>query len=120
MSHHRSAVGCMPVRPSDLSNCAPWFASQAPHTRTLRQCASAAAKQFDWPLDYAEAVSVRLLAWGRYLEQPRRADHLPVALTLLAAAATPLTAERGFDMGLLEEVARECAARVAAFNGTAA
>jgi hypothetical protein len=110
----------MPVRPSDLSNCAPWFAAQAPRARRLRQCASAAAKQFEWRLDYAEAVAMRLLAWGRYLESPRRSEHLPVALTLLAAAATPLTAERGFDIDLLEQVARECAARVATFNGTAA
>ena len=118
MSQRRSAVGCMPVRPSDLSRCAPWFAAQAPHARTMRDCASAAAKQFDWPLDYAEAVSMRLLAWGRYLQLPCRADHLPEALTLLAASATPLTAEHGFDAELLEDVARECVARVAAFNGT--
>jgi hypothetical protein len=71
-------------------------------------------------VDYAEAVSMRLLAWGRYLEQPRRANPLPEALTLLAAAATPLTAEHGFDSDLLEEVARECAARMVTINGSAA
>lgn len=120
MKQRRSAVGCTPVRPADLSRCAPWLAAQAPRAATLQHCARAAAEHFDWSPDYAEAVSMRLLAWGRYLQLPRRADHLPEALTLLAAAATPLTDERGFDVDLLEAVARECGARMTASNGTAA
>lgn len=120
MSERRSAIECMPVRPSDLSRCASWFSAQARRSRSLRHCARAAAKKFDWPMDYAEAVSTRLLAWGRYLELPRRVNAVPDILTLVAAAATPLTDERGFNADLLEQVAREYAVHMAAFNNSAA
>jgi hypothetical protein len=120
MSQRRSSIECMPVRPSDLSRCASWFSAQVRRSRSLRHCARAAAKKFDWPTDYAEAVSMRLLAWGRYLELRRRVDAVPDILTLVAAAATPLTDERGFDADLLEQVAREYAVRMTAFNHSTA
>ena len=45
---------------------------------------------------------------------------MPEVLLVLAAAATPITTDEGFDPELLESVARLCAGRLESANGRAA
>jgi hypothetical protein len=78
------------------------------------------ASERRWTAGYAEAIALRYVALGRYLRSPARAHDMPEVLLVLAAAATPITTDEGFDPELLESVARLCAGRLESANGRAA
>ncbi|MCU0758010.1 MAG: hypothetical protein MUF07_02265 [Steroidobacteraceae bacterium] len=119
MQEIHTAVDVPHVRPSDFAACAVAIASAPGTSASFSGLVERIADEKAWDADYARAIALRYLALGRYLQSTPRPSGLPELLLVLAAAATPVSADHGFDPRLLESVARQCGARLGAANARA-
>jgi len=114
MKEVHGAVSVPRVRPGDFAACASALAAAAP--RAFDAVIESLASEQAWSREYVHAIALRYVALGRYLQSPSRLAAVPDVLLVLAAAATPVTADAGFDPALLESVACHCADQLSPVN----
>ncbi len=107
------------VRPGDFAACASALAAATTVPGSIPVLVEQIATEKAWDPQYARAIALRYLALGRYLQSASRQRGVPDLLLVLAAAATPVTPDDGFDPALLESVARHCGDRLGAANARA-
>jgi|GEM_PF-2387064 len=120
MTEIHGVVSVPTVRPSDIAACASVLSPTDAGPHAFDRLVARLASERSWAAGYAEAIALRCIALGRYLRSPTRARDMPEVLMVLAAAATPITTDEGFDHELLESVARLCARRLESANERAA